>query len=294
MRSQRSVLALRYTPVSIAGGVRRAVGGFVRYVQFRDQHLEPDTNRALDAYSRYVVHRDRTSPGGRVFGHEGERPDRQAFIEFIARSTRGLEPKWVVGRDGKTEDRQRAVYTFVLSPQDWRGLDLRVLTQRAMTQLKADAGPAGIGPWFAAEHRNTAHHHVHIILAARREVAPGRFSTLVISRVRLQKVKEAIALEIERQRGVERQANHRTPLAQRRARIEMPPLRRHQFHALQWLPDVPLKLRRRQRLVMHGHGPEYLGAASRRVRAVAGTYRQQMEHELEQDVARSEHEGWER
>ena len=49
MRSQRSILALRYTPVSVAGGVRKAVGGFVRYVQYRDQHLEPDTTRAVDA-----------------------------------------------------------------------------------------------------------------------------------------------------------------------------------------------------------------------------------------------------
>ena len=41
MRSQRSVLTLKYTPVSVAGGVRKAVGGFLRYVQYRDQHVEP-------------------------------------------------------------------------------------------------------------------------------------------------------------------------------------------------------------------------------------------------------------
>jgi hypothetical protein len=41
VRSGRSILALKYTPVSVAGGVRKAVGGFLRYVQFRDQHAEP-------------------------------------------------------------------------------------------------------------------------------------------------------------------------------------------------------------------------------------------------------------
>ena len=49
MRSTRSVLALKYTPVSVMGGVRKAVGGFLRYVQHRDQHQEPERDGGLDA-----------------------------------------------------------------------------------------------------------------------------------------------------------------------------------------------------------------------------------------------------
>src|SRR5205814_43943 len=103
MRSQRSILALRYTPVSVAGGVRKAVGGFLRYVQYRDQHVEPDSVRAIDAYVRYVAHRDRTSPNARVFGPDGPCTDRdrKRFVDHVARSTKGLDPKWVTRRDGK-------------------------------------------------------------------------------------------------------------------------------------------------------------------------------------------------
>ncbi len=197
MRSARSVLALKYTPVSVAGGVRKAVGGFLRYVQFRDQHAEPEVG-GLDAYMRYIAHRDRTSPSGRVFGinENHVEVDRRRLVAYVLRSTKGLAPKWVEDRSGKLRDHQRAVYTFVLSPEDWRGLDLRRLARAAMQQLETDAGTGGIGPWFAAEHRNTAHHHVHIVLAARRELEPGNFSTLLITRSRLQKMKEAIGREI--------------------------------------------------------------------------------------------------
>ena len=171
LRSTTSVLALKYTPVSVTGGVRKAVGGFLRYVQFRDQHVEPEDG-GLDAYVRYVAHRDRTSPLGRVFGEEGGRTDndRHRLVDYISRSTRGLRPKWVRNRNGELEDRQRAVYQFIFSPKDWRGLDLRLAARKAMKQLEVDAGAGGIGPWFAAEHRNTDHHHVHIVLAARREI----------------------------------------------------------------------------------------------------------------------------
>src|SRR5712691_11378120 len=194
-------------PVSVAGGIRKAVGGYLRYMQFRDQSPEVERQGGLDAFVRYVSHRDRTSPSGRIFGAEGSltTADRRRLVDYVARSTKGLEPKWVKTRDGKLEDRQRAVYQLVISPDDWRGLDLRRITRSAMKQLENDAGPGGLGPWFAAEHRNTAHHHVQIVLAARRELAPGRFSTLIINRARLQRMKEAIWAEIERQRQQERE-----------------------------------------------------------------------------------------
>ena len=289
MRSQRSVLALRYTPVSVVGGVRRAVGGFLRYVQYRDQHIEPGPDGVLDAYVRYVAHRDRTSPGGRVFGKRGARSDadRRALIDFVARSTKGLDPKWVTGRDGKRVDRQRAVYTFVLSPEDWRGLDLRRLAGSAMQQLESDAGPSGIGPWFAAEHRNTAHHHVHIVLAARREVTPGHFSTLVINRARLQGMKDAIALEIDRQRC------ERIPApAVRSASLARRPGSDRSVAGWRW------SLRPRPRLL---HGSTHIAARESRPRhsiswhqlhAVAARYSRRIEHELEQESIRAEREGW--
>jgi hypothetical protein len=242
MRSTTSVLALKYMPVSVPGGVRKAAGGFLRYIQFRDQHVEAE-GRGLDAYVRYVAHRDRTSPQGRVFGEEGRRTDndRHRLVDHISRSTRGLRPKWVPNRNGELEDRQRAVYQFILSPKDWRGLDLRLAARKAMKQLEADAGAGGIGPWFAAEHRNTDHHHVHIVLAARREIGPSRFSTLLITRDRLQRMKDVVKRELEHQRRLERSFNR-------------------------------------------------LGSGLDRLRAVARSYQQKMERELEEELSRQQRE----
>jgi hypothetical protein len=296
VRSQRSILALRYTPVSVGGGVRRAVGGFLRYVQYRDQHLEPGEGRGVDAYLRYMAHRDRTSPGGRIFGKEGActSGDRRRFVEFVARSTRGLQPKWVVTRDGKREDRQRAVYTFILSPEDWKGLDLRRLTGVAMRQLESDAGPAGIGPWFAAEHRNTAHHHVHIVLAARRETASGRFGALVITRTRLQRMKDAIALEIEQQRGRDMPAP--APAVNRPREIATLSRRQRSQHSsrchMRWLSPRQSKLTQRRGLSRPLHRTNKIGWTVAGLQAVARRYGERMERELERADDRAEHEGW--
>jgi hypothetical protein len=291
VRSGRSILALKYTPVSVAGGVRKAVGGFLRYVQFRDQHAEPEAG-GLDAYVRYVAHRDSTSPGGRVFGRDQDRleVDRRRLVAYVMRSTKGLAPKWVQGRDGKLVDRERAVYQLILSPEDWRGLDLRRLARAAMKQLEADAGAGGIGPWFGAEHRNTAHHHVHIVLAARRELQPGKFQTLVITRSRLQQMKDAIGREIERQRGPEIERGEKT---QRLSPMLARP--RQQSHAaLRWRGQ-----RRRASLgssrspaIRHGRGTRLFRAALLRLRGAALHYHHQMERELEAELARREREGW--
>ena len=291
MRSTRSVLALRYTPVSVMGGLRKAVGGFLRYVQYRDQHLEPERDGGLDDYVRYVVHRDRTSPGGRVFGRDESAAgtDRKQLVDYIARSTKGLAPKWVETGDGKREDRQRAAYTFVLSPEDWRGLDLRRLAHAAMKQLEADAGAGGIGPWIAAEHRNTAHHHVHIVLAARRELEPGRFQTVLITLPRLQRMKEAIGREIDRQRvlALERDEAQRGPVS----RTDSNHVR--QTHtSLRWRRmRRPLSDPRARRTMRRG---QLAGATLWRLKAVALRYRHQMERELDEHAAGQEREGWSR
>jgi hypothetical protein len=238
---------------------------------------------------RYVAYRDRTSPQGRVFGRDVDLVDRREFLDYVARSTKGLEPKWVADKDGKRVDRQRAVYTFILSPEDWRGLDLRRLTREAMRQLEVDAGPNGIGPWFAAEHRNTAHHHVHIVVAARREVAAGRFSTLVVTRKRLQRMKDAIAIEVERQRGQDRgsrpQAQHTAGPVGRREPVL------HQ--TLRWRSPV----RRATASRMVELSPRFrvrpkASATLLHLHAVARFYHHRMEHELEQEQLRAEREGW--
>jgi hypothetical protein len=54
--------------------------------------------------------------------------------------------------------------------------------------------------WIAAIHRNTAHHHVHLVVAGMHLDTTGRFHRLDISKPRLAAIKGAVALEIERQR----------------------------------------------------------------------------------------------
>ncbi len=294
MRSTYSVLLLSYMPVSVAGGVRKAVGGYLRYMQFRDQSPQPEREGGLDAFVRYVAHRDRSSPGGRIFGADGSltTADRRRLVDYVARSTKGLEPKWFKTRDGKLQDRQRAVYQLVISPDDWRGLDLRRITRAAMKQLEVDVGAEGLGLWFAAEHRNTDHHHVQIVLAARREVAPGSFSTLIINRARLQRMKEAIWAEIERQREPERE---RAGAARGRAipsPTQKPDLNQHVVAGWRWAPMMAAKPRARS------HSRRHVGITGRfagtllHLRAVAQRYHRQMEHELERELVEAEREGW--
>ena len=296
MRSQRSILALKYTPVSVVGGVRRAVGGFLRYVQYRDQHLEPGEGHVIDSYLRYMAHRDRTSPGGRIFGRDGvcSSSDRRHFVEYVARSTRGLQPRWVTAKDGKREDRQRAVYTFILSPEDWRGLDLRRIAGVAMRQLESDAGSGGIGPWFAAEHRNTAHHHVHVILAARSEVEPGRFHTFAITRPRLQRMKEAIAQEIERQRSrdLSPRLERDSVVEAKRPSTEMAHVLAHRSTTrMRWI--LVRKLRPvGRRLHARQSSRRVSGPTLVWLKAIARRYSDRMELELERDNDRAEREGW--
>jgi hypothetical protein len=88
---------------------------------------------------------------------------------------------------------------MVLSPEHAEGLDLKALTRAAVDQLGRDAG--GTPPWVAAIHRNTGHPHVHIVMAARREIKPGQFRTVVINPARLAHMKLAMSDELSRQRG---------------------------------------------------------------------------------------------
>ena len=88
---------------------------------------------------------------------------------------------------------------MVLSPERAEGLDLKALTRAAVDQLGRDAG--GTPPWIAAIHRNTKHPHVHIVMAARREIKGGHFRTVVINPTRLAQMKSAVSNELSRQRS---------------------------------------------------------------------------------------------
>jgi hypothetical protein len=228
MRSQKSILSLKWTPANAKGGVRRAVGGFLRYVQYRDHHVDVSAPKEVEGMLRYVAYRDAASPQSRLFTATEPASDRERLQlgDYIARSVAGLE------QPGAPRRQHRACYRFVLSPEDARGLDLRLITRQAMAQLETDLG-AKLPPWLAAEHRNTAHPHTHIVLAARREVSPGRFRSIVITRRRLERVKVAMRLEIARQRS-ERVAAREQLLA----RLDHAVARRHAR------PSLALTLRR--------------------------------------------------
>ena len=195
MKSNRAILRVNRTYASAAVG--NAVGDFLRYIHYRDPIQRGEDGHGLPGLVRYVAQRDQTSPEGRLFTRNrnvGDR-ERRALARFVRRSLEAvpaavLERKW----SGVT-----AAYRFVVSPEDARGLDLRRLTLEIMRQLEQDAGD--LPPWIAAEHRNTAHPHIHIVMSARREVAPGQFRAIVVTPPRLARMKALMSREIELQRG---------------------------------------------------------------------------------------------
>jgi hypothetical protein len=192
MLSSRAILSVKFTAAGPQAG--RAVSGFLRYLHYRDQHEVGERAEGIDGLVRYVAYRDQASPQGRLFdarGIVGDR-ERKRLVGFVNRSLRSTED---------TRRQRRAVYRMVLSPEDARGLDLKELTRSVMGQLAQDAGPAGLPPWVAAEHRNTAHPHVHIVMAAYRETSPGHSRGLVINRERLARMKLTMGRAIELQRG---------------------------------------------------------------------------------------------
>jgi len=186
LTSERCILSVKYVP----GDSAKRLGGFLRYVQFRDQHEDVRADHRLAGLTNYITHRDRTALGGRLFGPHGNCGDldRRALLAHITRSM----------RYGSAGSHPRAAYRMVLSPERADGLDLKALTRAAMAQLGRDAGATP--PWIAAIHRNTKHPHVHIVMAARRELAPGLFRMVVINRDRLAQMKVALNDELVRER----------------------------------------------------------------------------------------------
>ena len=206
-----AILRVKVTPVSAKGGVRRAAGGFLRYVQHRDHHYDDEQVKDVEGFVRYVAHRDAAASDHRLFDAEGDAgtAERRALTDYVARSTQGLGPSWRQGRDGTMRDQQLAIYRFVLSPADARGLDLRRLTRNTMADLDKRAGSRGAPTWIAAEHRNTEHPHVHIVMAARRETSDSRTRAFRLTKDRLAAMKEAMSHDIALQRQERQQAMER-------------------------------------------------------------------------------------
>jgi len=206
----------------------RAAGDFLRYIQYRDRHVDSPL-RVVDAALRYVAHRDHSVAKGMLFGPAGpaDDRDRRSLQAYIARSIKGVPPP-----ERRTPYSDRACYRFVISPAYANGLDLQAVTRAALQSLATDLGPtANLPAWIAAEHRNTAHPHVHVVLAARREVAPGRFRAVALTRPRLRRMKEAVYQEIVRQRGDRRVLEGvRVELFGRRSRGTRSLVRHGQLH----------------------------------------------------------------
>lgn len=266
----RAILSVKYLAAPNASAARRAVGGFIRYVQFRDHHN--DIADRTSRFAGYVGHRDQAMRRGELFDRSGRAGDleRKALVAHVRRS--------LVVRPGMRP--QRAVYRFVLSPADAHGLDLRELARATMRGLEKDAG--SLPPWVAAVHRNTLHPHVHIMLAARREIGKDQFRTLLITKPRLARMKEALALEMSRQLD-------RSPDRRRDGHCDIRDVVRVEREDKPHPIRVMRGMRRREtpRAAVVGELTSGLRKAARR-------YARQMERELEEEQRRNREWGWER
>ena len=145
--------------------------------------------------------------------------------------------------------------------------------------------------WIAAVHRNTRHHHVHLVLAGLHEEAPGRYRRVDISKKGLAAIKETFALEISRQRG-ERSSEvaPRPGAADAAARHPLP--RAAAVTHLRAIP-LPASVDRSPRPsaapISSGHGSS-LDLSVLRLRAAARRYQRQMQRAAELEARRL---GWE-
>ena len=277
--SERVILAVRFTSAGSAGQVRRAVGGFLRYVQHRDLHPTQPEARPRPEVSgllKYVAYRDRASTRAELFGPSGtlSSEDRKAFAAFVGNALDRSKPQLFRSRDGQLRDRRRAVYRLVISPERAGGLDLRQLTTAAVRRLEQDSDITGLR-WIAAVHRNTAHHHVHLVIAGMHLDADGTYRRVDVTKPRLAAMKEALVDEIGRERATESPSKHWTPIAHTprtprgRAEIRVAPMR-------------VASASQRQRAARHG--------SLIALRAVARRYRHQVERDAQEEARRH---GWE-
>jgi len=202
--TERCIVRVKFTLAGGDAAVRRAVGGFLRYVQHRDLHPTQPVHQqsSVSGLVKYVAYRDQASARAELFGWQGLQgtSGRKAFVDFVARSVADSQPQLFRTRDGRMLDRRRAISRLIISPERSHGLDLELLTRAAMDRLAEETGSSDLR-WIAAIHRNTAHHHIHLVVAGMHQDVSGRFHRVDITKPRLAAIKEAVALEIERQRG---------------------------------------------------------------------------------------------
>jgi len=208
--TERCIVRIKFTPAGTGAEVRRVVGGFLRYVQHRDLH--PDSNKPrptpdVAGLLKYVAYRDRANARAELFGPKGAigTQERKQFADFVARSIDDSRPEIFRTKDGRLMDRRRAVSRLILSPERAYGLDLEALTRAAIGRLDSDLGLAGVC-WIAAIHRNTKHHHVHLVVAGMVADGHGGYRRADVTKPRLAAIKDAVAREIERQRAEHRPA----------------------------------------------------------------------------------------
>jgi hypothetical protein len=203
--SERCFVKVAFDPATTGSQVRRAVGGFLRYIQHRDLHPTSELARPTPDVAglvKYVAYRDKASGRAELYGPQGSlgTQGRKDFVGFVTHSIQGSEPQIFRTRAGSVMDRRRAVSRFLISPESAPGLDLERLTRAAVSRLESEMGVSGLR-WIAAIHRNTAHQHVHLVLAGMRLDAAGGYRRVDITKPRLAAMKEALGLEIERQRS---------------------------------------------------------------------------------------------
>jgi len=294
--SERCFVRVRWDPVT-AAGARKAVGGFLRYIQHRDLHPDSVARPAATRVAgllKYAAYRDGASRRAEMFGPHGPAGtlQRKEFAAFVTRSIEGSRPQLFRARDGRLIDRRRAVSRFLISPERADGLDLQQLVRVAVGGLEAETSVTGLR-WIAAIHRNTAHHHVHLVLAGLYQDAAGIYHRVEIPKRRLAAMKEALAKEIERQRGdrapgpVKTAAPAEEVEAAPSQRSSPVPVGRLDFHsrtmvARQGRLRIRPSARRRPRL---GSTSSLL-----RLQAVARAYAWRMAHDEEAEAHRR---GWE-
>jgi hypothetical protein len=287
--TDRVILAVKYTPAGAGSEVRKAVGGFLRYVQHRDLHPNQPSGRPRPEVSgllKYVAYRDRASTRAELFGPQGtlSSEDRKAFAAFVANALDQSRPQLFRGRDGQLRDRRRAVYRLVISPERASGLDLRSLTTAAVSRLERESGITGLR-WIAAIHRNTAHHHVHLVIAGMHIDADGAYHRVDLTKQRLAAMKEGLAHEIQRQR-TERNPE-RTPLpATAEAKTTAADVAALVVPAPWRVVTAPQRAHAK-----HWHRAASAQGSLIALRAVARRYQRRMERELEESCRQSQ---WER
>jgi len=280
--------------------VRRAVSGFLRYIQHRDLHPTAKQQRSrsdIAGLVKYVAYRDQASSRAELFGPEGSlgTKARKDFVAFVTRSIEDSEAQLFRSRAGTVMDRRRAVSRFLISPESAQGLDLQRLARAAVSRLQLEMGVSDLR-WIAAIHRNTAHHHVHLVLAGMRTDQTGGYRRVDITKPRLAAIKEALGLEIERQRS-KRIPSQRTAELPASTSVDDDVLRAIKMPAPARASIVLVRSRPLARVrvasgwtlaAAHKRSPHASSILA--LQAVARRYSRQMQSEAEREALR----GWER